>query len=164
MRAIKVILQIGLMVAVAGAAATANAAQYEDMNGNGCNSLYPPDFVSGGTSYGTLMFHESNQLRNGSPSFRYVTCPIHRVLATSSAGWFSYVVATDSTHQLWCTAASLDEYGNFLASSAATTIPAGGGAQLIPLPFQTTGVWGYLNIFCTMPSGSSIQQTLHVEY
>jgi len=164
MRAMMTVLRLSLVVGITGVAASAMAAQYENMNGNGCNSLYPSDFTAGGTSYGTLMFHESTSLRNGSSSFRYATCPIRRVLATSTGGWFSYVVATDSTNQLWCSAASLDEYGNTVASSPVTTIPAGGGAQLISLPFQATAVWGYFNIFCAMPSGSSIQQTIHVEY
>lgn len=159
MRATRIIIQVSLVFGLTGVTASAMAAQYENMNGNGCNSFYPAD-----NSYGTVMYHTTTALLNYSAAFRYATCPIHRVLGTSTGGWFSYIVATDSTNQLSCTATTLDEYGNYVSSGSPVTIPAVGGAQLIPLPFLPSTVWGYFDIFCTMPSGSSIQQAIYVEY
>jgi hypothetical protein len=150
---------VGLLtIALTAFAFTAHAATSESISGSNCQSTYPPD-----TSLSSALYHNANSISNQSTGWRYVSCPLQRVAAQSTAGWNPAVVATDNTNQLWCAAASLDEWGNYV-QSVNKTIPAGTGARLINWPNMSSAVWGYFNVNCVMPANSSVQQILASEF
>jgi hypothetical protein len=152
-----------LAVGVVGVVATAQATQFETINGSACENMYPPN----NATLGTWLYHGQTGIWNasyqgGSPSVRYVTCPLPRISALSTAGMNPAAVVTDASASTNCWAESLDEFGNVVSSIS--RVGGGSSAQLISYPNISSPAWGAYVFVCAMPSQATVNALLYEEF
>jgi hypothetical protein len=145
----------GLLAALGGVTAVADAATVGTLSGVACRSLYDNT-----QNQGKFIFHDPNGLSTTDTTWaKSLTCPIQRVNGLSTTGISNTYVSIYESHaslRSSCTLNAYDEYGNQVSSTSTATSGGQGLQELILGNLSTSDAWGVYSLVCTlMPRASN---------